>query len=43
LVRELVPDVSNLAEVGVEAALALIVTLAAWRWMRRPRERETSE
>jgi hypothetical protein len=22
--------------VGVEAALALFVTLAAWRWMRRP-------
>ncbi len=37
LVRELVPDVSNAAEVGVEAALALIVTVAAWGWMRRPR------
>lgn len=35
LVRELVPDVSNVAEVGVEAALALVVTAAAWRWMRR--------
>lgn len=35
--RELVPDVSNPAEVGVEAALALMVTLAAWEWMRRPR------
>ena len=37
VVRELVPDVSNAAEVGVEAALALIVTAAAWRLMRRRR------
>jgi uncharacterized protein (TIGR03382 family) len=37
LVREMVPDVSNAAEVGVEAALALIVTVAAWGWMRRRR------
>jgi uncharacterized protein len=33
LVRELVPDVSNLAEVGVEAALSMAVILIAWRWM----------
>ncbi|MGC9522156.1 MAG: CPBP family intramembrane glutamic endopeptidase [Anaerolineae bacterium] len=39
IVRELVPDVSNVAEVGVEAAVALIVTIAAWGWMRRRRER----
>ncbi len=37
VVRELVPDVSNLAEFGVEAALALVVTLAAWGWMGRRR------
>jgi membrane protease YdiL (CAAX protease family) len=36
VVRELVADPSDVAEVGVEAALALFVTLAAWRWMRRP-------
>jgi membrane protease YdiL (CAAX protease family) len=36
VVRELVSDPSDVAEVGVEAALALVVTLAAWRWMRRP-------
>jgi hypothetical protein len=32
LFRELVPDVSNAAEVGVEAALSLVVILIAWRW-----------
>jgi membrane protease YdiL (CAAX protease family) len=37
LVRELVPDVSNATEVGVEAALALIVTLVAWERTRHPR------
>ncbi len=38
LFRELVPDVSNTAEVGVEAALALVVILVAWRWFfkRKP-------
>lgn len=35
--RELVPDVSDVAEVGVEALLGVAVTLAAWRWMRRRR------
>ncbi|MBN1541409.1 CPBP family intramembrane metalloprotease [candidate division KSB1 bacterium] len=35
LVRELVPDVSNTAEVGVEAALALVVTALAWKGMSR--------
>lgn len=38
VVREFVPDVSNTAEVGVEAGLALVVTLTAWGWMRRPRQ-----
>lgn len=33
LVREMVPDVSNLAKVGVEAALSLAVILVAWRWI----------
>lgn len=33
--RELVPDVDNALEVGVEAALAILVTLAAWKWMSR--------
>ena len=37
LVRELVPDVSNLAEVGVEAALAIAVTVAAWGLMTHRR------
>ena len=40
--REMVPDVANIVEVGVEAALALIVTLAAWEWMRRPRPPDDS-
>jgi len=35
--RELVPDAANRLEVGVEAALALFVTLAAARWMLRRR------
>lgn len=39
VVREMVPDVSNVAEVGVEAVLALVVTIAAWGLMHRPRAR----
>ena len=34
--RELTPDASVLAEVGVEAAMTLVVVVVAWRWMRRP-------
>ena len=37
VVRELVPDVSNLAECGVEAALAAAITLLSWGLMRRRR------
>ena len=37
LARELVPDVSNVAEVGVEALIAVVVILAAWSLMRVPR------
>lgn len=37
IARELVPDASWVAEVGVEAAMALVVTVAAWRWMRARR------
>lgn len=37
LFRELVPGVSNTAEVGVEAALSLIVILIAWRWFFKPK------
>jgi uncharacterized protein len=35
LMRELVPDVSNWTEVGVEAALSLAVILVAWRWITK--------
>ena len=38
--RELVPDVSNLAEVGVEAGVSLVVVVAAWGWMKRVRIRD---
>jgi len=37
VVRELVPDVSNVAEVGVEAGLAAVVALLSWGLMRRSR------
>jgi membrane protease YdiL (CAAX protease family) len=37
IAREIVPDASTLTAVGVEAMLALLVTLFAWRWMFRPR------
>lgn len=37
VMREIVPDASNRVEVGVEAVLALLLTLVAWRWMFRPR------
>lgn len=37
VVRELVADVSNVAEVGVEAALALAITLLSWGLMHRSR------
>jgi uncharacterized protein len=40
LFRELVPDVANIAEVGVEAALSLIVILIAWRWFFKPKPAE---
>jgi uncharacterized protein len=33
LAREIAPDASTTAEVAVEAVLALVITLAAWRWM----------
>ena len=39
--RECVPDVSVAAQVGVEAALTLIV--AAWRWMRAPRPSQSED
>ena len=35
--RELVPDVSNVAEVGVEAVVSLVVLVAAWSWMKKRR------
>ena len=34
--RELVPDVSVLAEVAVEAAMMLAVVILGWPWMKRP-------
>jgi membrane protease YdiL (CAAX protease family) len=37
VVRELVPDVSNVAEVGVEAGLAAAIMLLSWELMRRRR------
>ena len=37
VVRELVPDVSNVAEVGVEAAVAAAITLLSWGLMHRSR------
>jgi len=37
VLRELVPGVSNIAEVGVEAALSLIVILIAWHWFFKPK------
>lgn len=37
--RVVVPDVSNLAEVGVELALSVIVIALGWHWMTRRRAR----
>ncbi len=37
LARELVPDAADVVEVGVELALTLVVVLACWRWLFRPR------
>jgi hypothetical protein len=32
---ELISDASNFANVGISAALSLIITFAAWSWMGR--------
>lgn len=35
VMREMVPDAANVAEVGVETTLALMLVLVSWRWMFR--------
>lgn len=43
LFREMVPGVSNTAEVGVEAAMSLVVILISWRWFFKPKPENEDE